>query len=395
MIGEFAVVMSVRDGKAVVLARGGQFLKIKDRNFHVGERIILEPSLLSLSDRVSFAFENTKEKCSRMIDRLKYKGLIILSSVVILVPTTAYASTKYIPWTYVSLDTGSVSIQYQLNARGEILSTESLNEESQKIVNEAAPKRFEKVETVVERTLNAVRPDKMGESKPVLFGISSRFGSEENTIRAITEHREPNDPADFHFEHLNWSDTGKARDEELSIGQFSLHNDPEKAPLIPTYLPENKPENPSDVPAFDTEHREDEHRPDENQERPDLPDQHDQPVPPEKPDGEENPPESKPEPGGEETQDPFNGERQDTETNPANDMNSMPVPPEEKTEPDGQNPPPMEQDMSQIQPSDSEYSGQPSFREGEPPQFEQGKAPHNGPPSGEPPSGIGGPPGRQ
>ena len=35
MIGEFAIVMSVRDGKAVVLAPGGQFLKIKDKNFHV------------------------------------------------------------------------------------------------------------------------------------------------------------------------------------------------------------------------------------------------------------------------------------------------------------------------------------------------------------------------
>ena len=224
MIGDFALVLSVKEKKAVVLAPGGRFIQIKNRNFQPGQRILIEPSLLSVQDRAYIAFEETRKKLHRFADRLKYKGLIILSSLVILVPTSAYAASKYVPWTYVSMDTGGVSIQYQLNARGEVLSAEPLSDDAQTVINALPPVRFEKVEDTMDRTIKAIYPGETlpgNEQETVLIGISSRFGGGEKTVEAIKDHIEISIPADVSVEHLNWSNTQNARRENLSIGQYS------------------------------------------------------------------------------------------------------------------------------------------------------------------------------
>ena len=223
MIGEFALVMSVKEKKAVILAPGGRFLQIKNRDFHVGQRILIEPSLLSVQDRVWFAAENAKEKIRCFADRLKYKGLIILSGVVILIPTSAYAATKYVPWTYVSMDTGNISIQYELNARGEVLSTETLNDDAKAVVDAIPPVRYEKVEDAIDRALNVIYPEETREDKekkPVLIGISSRFGNGEGTVSTITENMEQAMPVEISVEHLSWPEIRSAREEVISIGQY-------------------------------------------------------------------------------------------------------------------------------------------------------------------------------
>lgn len=243
MIGEFALVMSVKEKKAVVLVQGGRFLQIKNRNFRVGQRILLEPSLLSFTDRVGIAMENTKEKIHRLGNKLRYKGLIILSSLAILIPTSGYAAAKFVPWTYVSMDTGSISIQYQVNALGEVLSTEILSEESQAVVDALPPVRYEKVEDAMDRAMNVIYADEfplIKEPEPVLIGISTRFGTGEKTRDAIAEHIEPVVSAEISFEQLNWSKTGKAREEELSIGQYGRKMDPEARlePEMSSEIPE-------------------------------------------------------------------------------------------------------------------------------------------------------------
>lgn len=223
MIGEFALVMSVKEKKAVVLAPGGRFLQIKNRDFHVGQRILIEPSLLTVQDRIWFAAETAKGNIRRFADRLKYRGLIILSGVVILIPTSAYAATKYVPWTYVSMDTGSISIQYELNARGEVLSTETLNDDAKTVVDSIPPVRYEKVENAIDRALNVIYPEETREDKekkPVLIGISTRFGNGEGTISTITENMEQAMPVELSVEHLSWPEIRNAREEVISIGQY-------------------------------------------------------------------------------------------------------------------------------------------------------------------------------
>ena len=222
-MNEQAVVMSIKERKAVVLAKGGQFFQIRNKDFHVGQRITLEPSLFSLTDRISFSFENTKEFSRRIINRLRYRGMVIIASIAILIPSSAYAATKYVPWTYVSLDTGAVSIQYQLNARGEVLSTETLNDEGKAIIDSLEPIPFEKIEDAVDRTLNVIYPDSFqrdDQSEPMLIGISSRFGNGENTAKSLEDKLKPNQPDSITFEHLGWSEIQDAHSEEMSIGQY-------------------------------------------------------------------------------------------------------------------------------------------------------------------------------
>ncbi len=228
MIGEFALVMSVKEKNAVILAAGGRFMQVKNRDFQVGQRILIEPSLLSVQDRVWFAAERFKGKLHRLADRLKYKGLILLSCVSVLVPTSAYAATKYVPWTYVSMDTGNVSIQYQLNARGEVLSAETLSDDAKAALESITPVRYEKVEDAIDRALSVIYPEDApeGEEKePVLIGISSRFGNGEKTVNTIAENIEQTRPVEISVEHLDWPETHSAREEMLSIGQYGRKKD--------------------------------------------------------------------------------------------------------------------------------------------------------------------------
>ena len=274
MIGEFALVMSVKDKKAVVLAPGGRFVEIKNRDFKVGQRILLAPSLLSVTDRAGIALENTKEKLTRLADRLRYKGLIVLSSLAILIPSSGYAAAKFVPWTYVSMDTGSVSLQYQVNALGEVLSTETLSDDAAAVVDELPPVRYEKVENAMDRALRVIYTDETSQTKepePVMIGISTRFGSGKKTLDTIAAHMEPMAPAEISFKQLNWSETGKAREEEISIGQYSrrmepgAHPDSDKRPEIPETAPETQP------------------APEHSEERPSLPEKPEGPGP-ERPD---------------------------------------------------------------------------------------------------------------
>ena len=236
-MNEPAIVMSIKEGKAVILASGGRFLRVKDRNFHIGQRIILEPDLFFLSDRIGFAAEEGKEKLGRIVERLRYKGMIIIASLAILVPSSAYAATKYVPWTYVSVDSGAVSIQYQLNARGEVLSSETKSDEGKAVIDSVEPHRFEKIENVMDRTLTAIYPDKAvtsDERDPLMIGISTRFGNGERTLDLFSEAMEQKGPENITVERLNWADTGEAHSEDLSVGQYSLMRS----------LPENSEKNP-------------------------------------------------------------------------------------------------------------------------------------------------------
>ena len=235
-MNEQAVVMSIKERKAVVLAKGGQFFQIRNKDFHVGQRITLEPSLFSLTDRISFSFEHTKEFSRRMMNRLRYRGMVIIASIAILIPSSAYAATKYVPWTYVSLDTGAVSIQYQLNARGEILSTETLNDEGKAIIDTLEPIPFEKIEDAVDRTLNVIYPDSFqrdDQTEPMLIGISSRFGNGEDTAKSLEDKLKPNQPDSITFEHLGWSEVREAHSEEMSIGQYGQRRSQPDENMLP------------------------------------------------------------------------------------------------------------------------------------------------------------------
>lgn len=226
-----AIVMSVNEHEAVILAPGGRFHKIKNRNFHIGQRIILEPKLFSLSDRLSFAVEDVKERVSHIIQALRYKGMIIAGAA-ILIPTTAYAGTKYIPWTCVSLDRGNISIQYNLNALGEVLSTEPLSPEAEGLVDSMERVGFEKIERAMERTLDEIdknRTPSNENGEEITIGISTRFGGGERTANTITEAFSQREPENFNIEHIKWSEIQDAHSQDLSIGQYGRkYNPPEQ-----------------------------------------------------------------------------------------------------------------------------------------------------------------------
>ena len=221
MIGEFALIMSVKEKKAVALVTGGSFIQIKNRNFKVGQRIILEPSLLSFSDRTAIALENTRGKIGRIVDRLRYKGLIIISSLAILIPTSGYAAAKFVPWTCVNMDTGNISIQYKVNSFGEVLSTESLSDEAQTVVDELPPVRYEKVENAIDRAMKVIYNDVpyTEEQEPVTFSISTRIGAIDKTMNAIMDQLEPMETGEIRFEQLDWSETEKVYEKNTSAEQ--------------------------------------------------------------------------------------------------------------------------------------------------------------------------------
>lgn len=260
--------MSVNEGKAVALAAGGRFLQIRDRNFHVGQEIMLEPSMFPLisgfPDRISLRADILRRKTKRLADRLKYRGMIIMAGILVLVPSTAYAGTKYIPWTYVSLDTGSVSVQYQLNARGEVLSSNVLGGDGAEKPELPQPVRFEKIEDAVERTMAAIPGVPEGDT-PVFIGVSTRFGDGNGTAENVVSGIERVSNPPYEIGKLDWAEAGKAREEALSIGQYiqrrerpaEIPEKPEAEPLPEAPVELNDPEpmgDPAKEPETGAEH---------------------------------------------------------------------------------------------------------------------------------------------
>ena len=161
-----AVVMATNHGKAILLISGGIFREVKDRQYYVGQRL---------------NWDEEKSLCSAHVLR---RGLLIAACFVLLLSSSTFAVTKYVPWTVVNVALGETSIQYRLNALNEVLSAEADTEEGQAILETVSTEPYEPLQTAMERTLSAIQEETEANA-PVLVEIAPRFGDGKKAEEAV------------------------------------------------------------------------------------------------------------------------------------------------------------------------------------------------------------------
>ena len=200
-----AVVLEIRDKKAVVLASDGRFLQVRNEGYHVGQRI---PEAEPTSIRPRSVLRRT---------------LLIAACFVLVLGSSALAASKYMVWSYAGVDVGDLSVNYALNFRNEVLNAEGNSAEAEQLIGSLEKIPYEPVDSAVERILDATeeRQPEETETPEVVISVASFMGGTEKTEERIKEgiHRSmekvrPDEPGKKHeeeirVERVEWQDAGQ------------------------------------------------------------------------------------------------------------------------------------------------------------------------------------------
>ncbi len=199
-----AVVLAVKNRKAVILASGGIYEEIPNQDYFVGQKIVW------------------KQKQHDTVSLLR-RGLMIAACLVLLLSSSGLAAAKYLPWTIVSVALGETTVQYRLNAWNEVLSVQTETEEGKTLLETVSAASYEPIRTVMERTLATFHPD--NEEAAVAVEIASRIGKEQQAEEAVTEAREAVD-IPVTMERIPWNEMNQPRE---PVPQMPLIGDPPPA----------------------------------------------------------------------------------------------------------------------------------------------------------------------
>ena len=225
-----AVVLAVRNRKAVILANGGIYEEIPNQGYHAGEKIVW--------------------KCKKTASAALRRGLMIAACLVLLLTSSVAAGTKYLPWTYVSVALGETTVQYCLNARNEVLSAQADTEEGQTVLEKVAVSPYESIEETMTRTLKAMRQDQT-EDAPVHVEIASRFGDGQRAEDAVAEAGKAAE-MEMTLEQVPWQDRGRPMDHppEESLEHRPQPTDQQEQPMQEKHE-ELPPAGAADIPGAD------------------------------------------------------------------------------------------------------------------------------------------------
>jgi len=200
-----AVVLEIREKTAVVLAPDGRFLRVRNQNYHAGQRIA--------------EAEQTPAKIRPMLRRT----LLIAACFVLVLVSSALAAGKYMIWSYAGVDVNGVSVNYALNYHNEVLSVEGNSAEAEQLIGFLESIPYEPVDSAVERMMAAAGKKHAEESEEpeVVICVASFIGGTERTEERIMEgvdrsmeksrqdeHRETRQE-DVRVERIEWRDVGQ------------------------------------------------------------------------------------------------------------------------------------------------------------------------------------------
>ena len=180
-----AVVLAVKNKKAVVLASGGIFAQIPDQHYFVGQKIVW-----------------TQRRPLR-------RALLMAACLTLLLSSSGWAAAKYLPWTVISVALGETGVQYRLNAWNEVLSAESLTADGQALLDTVEAASHEPLASVMARTLSTLRSEEP--DAPVTVEIASRVADGRRAEEAVTQAGQAAD-IPVALERVPWQDAGKPRE---------------------------------------------------------------------------------------------------------------------------------------------------------------------------------------
>lgn len=180
-----AVILAVKNKKAVVLASGGIFAQIPDQHYFVGQKILW-----------------TRRRPLR-------RALLMAACLTLLLSSSGWAAAKYLPWTLISVALGETGVQYRVNAWNEVLSAESLTADGQALLDTVEAASHEPLASVMARTLSTLRSEEP--DAPVTVEIASRVADGRRAEEAVTQAGQAAD-IPVALERVPWQDAGKPRE---------------------------------------------------------------------------------------------------------------------------------------------------------------------------------------
>ena len=205
------VVLEIRKGKAAVLFEDGSVGKVRNLNYRVGEEILLKKPALEPIKRAA-----------------------AIAAAVIVLGVAGGTGVYATPYTYVSFDVNP-SIEYTVNRFGRVIAVEAVDEEGQKVLDEAnlGMIRNRTIEDALGNTYEAVR--RIGyfndDSEDSLL-VAAACGNTDDA-RKMTErltkylrNKVEDDQLDAPVEgiSLNNQERLKAKESGLSMGRYELVN---------------------------------------------------------------------------------------------------------------------------------------------------------------------------
>jgi len=157
-----AMVMSIKDGKAAVLAHDGTFNEIKDRGYSVGQIMDYKAPSASI---IRFASAKASQ--------------IAAAAAAVLIISTAITATTY-GYSTVTLDVNP-SLRYDLNVFDRVVDLDSYNEDGEEIVEKIRSGVMGKeLEQALDITLDALDDsDYIKEDTPVVLTVASHMHRDE------------------------------------------------------------------------------------------------------------------------------------------------------------------------------------------------------------------------
>ena len=210
-----AVVLAVKNKKAVVLASGGIFAQIPDQHYFVGQKIVW-----------------TQRRPLR-------RALLMAACLTLLLSSSGWAAAKYLPWTVISVALGETGVQYRLNAWNEVLSAESLTADGQALLDTVEAASHEPLASVMARTLSTLHSEEP--DAPVTVEIASRVADGRRAEEAVTQAGQAAD-IPVALERVPWQDAGKPREP-------AVQQTPPEAPSMAEPQAEPVPQQPAPVEA--------------------------------------------------------------------------------------------------------------------------------------------------
>ncbi len=170
-----AAVMSIENGKAVIIDDEGNISSIDDQGFSVGEELEISTKTQTVSDRI-------------MVFARKNMPVVAAAAAFVVMLSGGFGYANCHPCSTVTLDINP-SLRYSLNLFDKVIEVDSFNDDGEEIVEKIAEDaKGSTLENVVSMTLDELdNSGYVGEDTSVVITLGSRVDSEEKLENEVND----------------------------------------------------------------------------------------------------------------------------------------------------------------------------------------------------------------
>jgi len=207
-----AVILEIRGKEAAILCEDGQVIKIKKKEYQVGDTIEFTPEM------------EIRDHQILSIAHVRQYGTAAAAAALILAATGTYSYNTAFACSYVSMDVNP-SIEYALNRKNCVIDVKALNTDAESIVETLKNNGIRKqpLADVLEKTTDVLTEQGYfadGEDHYILIGVSSDREKDMEKLKNAAESAFSDGDIHMFFEETSIADYKKAKTLGISSGEY-------------------------------------------------------------------------------------------------------------------------------------------------------------------------------